>query len=447
MLRFASRSLFGLIALLTACGPLGPLPVSTPLSPGYSSQAVFNSRFEVQWSPDGSKIAVRAAVEPYAESSDPYGNNEPSHPGSDTLNVFDTASGKLLQHWTIPTEFTATSQSLPDGDMQWSPDGQELRLLQSLSRKQLLQSLSLHRFRLGQSRIASREILLPAELKSLDTVGLSLPSLSPDGTHLALYRQSERAGKRQDNLVQLDLSSARIAAQTPLDSSPVQAPVWGREPDGLFVLTQPAASTYRLLQIQQGQVHQLDQHAGTAALLALSPNQNQLLVSYTGSPAAADQLTPGLSAGNSATINLVKNLNTGAETRFTSGPLGTQLNQNAQGLWDHLDRLHQANGEAGAQSVLDIAHERILSGPDPLQMQQIFEQGLILAPDRDPNATLPSLLAYSPADERVLITLPYSSRIYHAGGRFLYIWNGDKQQFQALEADFLDLTAACYGCD
>lgn len=209
-----------------------------------ANQEYLNSLFSSLWAPDSNLIAIRALT----PSLEGYGYGASSQNqkaiGHDLVAMFDPVSGNNVGNWSLPTEVTRATHlsnfsSKQFAGLQWSADGQRLFVLQpKYSADKLLQSMVLYTLVPGRIDPAAREIYIPSSLKELSTLGFSMPSLSPQGDKVALYRRFRTDSGEQQEAILLNLNTSVIESRITLSGTPLQDVGWSQDGRSQYIMTE-----------------------------------------------------------------------------------------------------------------------------------------------------------------------------------------------------------------
>lgn len=436
-----------------------------------------DSSFEAQWSPDGKQIAIRMSSPSYILPVNSLATPERAMAsGSDTVVVYDAASGEIVNSWFLSTPQTQAATQLafynpPPSRMQWSADGRHVMILQQNREQGLLQSLSMYKLDVSQqvayqdysgtySKAVARAIYIPAELKTLDTVRFDAPSLSRDGEHIALYRVLQRNASESYELIDLDMAKSTSRNFGALDARPVQAPSWGTEADRLYVMTETTAKGLPLTHLWRYGGEQPELTFSVQAkqgIYQLSPDGSRLLASFASEDANLGPVEAVLPHAYDQ-INLVQNLETGERTIFQAAFTAHRTENGGQQLWDSLNRLNFSSD--GVEPPLYTARDNRFLAFDPASRtsvnsveitQPLEELSTQLKPQfafakvdvSTIKNDLADLSAIAPKGHRLLLQLKRVESLALKTMPMFYVWNPDTKQLVSLRASYNELKCGC----
>lgn len=440
-----------------------------------ANQEYLNSLFSSLWAPDSKLIAIRA-VTPSLETSG-YGASSENQKasGHDLVAMFDPETGNNLGNWSLPTEVTRATHlsnfnSKQFAGLQWSADGQQLYVLQpKYSADKLLQSMVLYTLVPGRVDPSVREIFIPSSLKELSTLGFSMPSLSPQGDKVALYRRFRTDAGEQQEAILLNLNSSAIESRIPLSGSPLQDVGWSQDGRSQYIMTesqlndQPQTNFLRIKDQKTETLFNLQAGLGS---FVLSPDRKQVLVSFPkgATSATGQQPEAHLSDPSNSLLSLVYDLDTGKQVLFNPPSLALHASHerlergisHEQLLWDHQDQLNYLSLPEPNQSnygdpnfkwtIINPLQKSLQPGPDlksTLDQLEITPNTILMPYSTETylnRPSTPSVAAFSPRDSRVLLRIgkidsEYTNAVFH-------VWNPANNQIHALKASFKEFKTA-----
>lgn len=465
---------------LSACGMLPPGLDSDQIIQQETqrvNEEFRDSSFESLWSPDGKQVAIRMISPKYLLPSHPLATPERSMAsGSDTVVVYDAASGEIVNSWFLATPPTQAPTQLafynpPPSQMQWSADGRHVMILQQNREQGLLQSLSMYKLDVSRQRdyqsqsgsdslAVARAIYIPAELKTLATLRFESPSLSRDGEHIALYRVLQRNASESYELIDLDMATATTRHFGQLDARPVQGPSWGVGAERLYVMTESTDKGLPLTHLWRYGSERPELKLSVQAkqgIYQLSPDGSLLLASFSSEDANLGPVETVLPHAFEQ-LNLVQNLETGERTVFQASFTAHQSDNGGQQLWDSLNRLNFSSD--GTERPRKTARDNQFLAFDPASRtsvnsveitQPLAELSRQLKPqfavEKVDISTLQNdladLSAIAPKGHSLLLRLNHLDSPALKSMPMFYVWNPDTKGLVNLRTSFDELRCGC----
>lgn len=486
-----SRLLAGLALItlsLAACTQYSGLPVRNAglNSIADYSKAYDENRFEVKWSPDGTMVAVRMLA-PDLSLLGAASKGLSKRP-QDVLHVFEAETGRLLRAWAPETSAAEatnldTFRKNSHLNLQWSADSRKIFMLEPKTEAGLLQSLVLFSFDVDAARLSAskadgntpaftvRDVVFPESLRKAGALRLSQPSLSPDGTQLALYRESQTSSDKQVEVMTMDLNTGEAKRLGLTHGEPVQPPIWSSKTGQLYVPSGDEAvpATWMQRFSASDTPETLISVSSKNSKFSLSPDERFVLAILSnndeflnGVPlhAGLSEHTPESYQGNERPVSynfvgFLHDLSTGEENYFKSPIFGRYSGaenyvSTEQTAWDYRNTLNYPNNARDGLVRLDPSQKNRTPGVALTLPQNVFKD-MIKPFLTDPgNFAFGTRSAQEPLRFEVLAMSPKDSRMVLGGFlawdiplerfKLFHIWNPETQKMITLNSSYLDLT-------